>query len=185
MDLKKAIYDRRSVRNYADQPVDRATIIELLKAAAQAPSAMNLQPWVFVVVQDTTQMKRYSDRAKGLVVSTKLGSLSAELKDLLADPAFNIFYNAGTLVVICAKPTGMHPDWDCCFAAQNLMLAAHGMGLGTCPIGFAWPLLEQSDVKRELNIPAEYVAVLPLVLGYPHEPTPATNRKEPEILYWK
>ena len=63
--------------------------------------------------------------------------MPAELETMLADPAFNIFYNAGTLIVIFAKPIGQHPDWDCCLAAQNLMLAAHGMHLA--PARLVWP----------------------------------------------
>jgi nitroreductase len=65
------------------------------------------------------------------------------------------------------------------------MLAAHGMGLGICPIGFAWPLLEQTDVKCELNIPEDSVPVLPIIVGYPRQPAQTTERKEPKILCWQ
>jgi hypothetical protein len=67
----------------------------------------------------------------------------AKLKERLAEPEFNIFYNAGTWIVICAKPAGQHPVWDCCLAAQNLILAAHAAGIATCPIGLAWPVLQE------------------------------------------
>jgi len=186
MDVQEAICKRRSVRDYTDHPVDKATVRSLIQAATFAPSAVNHQPWAFAVVQDKTLLKRYSDRAKVLFAkTTDLSSMPPHIRTMLADPAFDIFYNADTLIIICAKPIGQHPDWDCCLAGQNLMLAAHGMGLGTCPIGFAWPLLKQPDVKRELNIPPEFDPVLPIIVGYPTKPPPAVPRNDPEILCWR
>ena len=185
MEVLKAITSRRSVRDFTDQRVERATVAALIEAATHAPSAVNQQPWAFAVVQDKLLLKSYSDRAKLLIAKTlDLSSMPPQLRTMLADPTFNIFYNAGTLIVICAKPLGQHPDWDCCFAAQNLMLAAVGMQLGTCPIGFAWPLLEQSDVRAELKIAPEFIPVLPVIVGYPTATPPDVPRNVPEILSW-
>lgn len=187
MNVKEAIYGRRSVRDYTDQPVAKATVEELLHAAVQAPSAINQQPWAFAVIQDKALLRNYSDRAKDLMAKTMhLELMALELREMLADRAFNIFYNAGTLIVIFAKPIGAHPDWDCCLAGQNLMLTAYGMGLATCPIGFAWSLFESDHVKEELGIPAEFRPILPIIVGYPKElAPPPVSRKEPEILCWK
>lgn len=186
MNVKEAISTRRSVRDYTDRHVDKATVEELIHAAVQAPSAMNQQPWAFGVIQDKALLRALSDRAKHLLAKTMhMDFLALEFREMLADRAFNIFYNAGTLIVIFAKPIGAHPDWDCCLAGQNLMLAAHGMGLATCPIGFAWSLFESSDVKEDLRIPAEYRPILPIIVGYLKQPLPAVARKEPEIVCWK
>jgi nitroreductase len=186
MEILEAIQARRSVRDYADRPVDRATVTALIQAAVLAPNAVNYQPWSFVIVQDSALLKSYSDRAKALCRKIMdLSSLPPGLLTMLTDPAFNIFYNAGTLIIICAKPIGQHPDWDCCLAGQNLMLAAVGMGLGTCPIGFAWPLLGEPDVKQELKIPPEFTSVLPIIIGYPTATPPAVPRNDAEILCWK
>jgi nitroreductase len=186
MELKDAIDGRRAVRDYTGQPIEKSVVTGLLRAAIQAPSAMNLQPWAFAVIQDKAWLKRHSDRAKGLVgSSSEFASKPPDLKAMLADPAFNIFYNAGTLIVIFASPVGPHPDWDCCFAAQNLMLAAHAQGLATCPIGLAWPLFEQADVKRDLDIPENYHVVLPIIVGHPRQSTPAMDRSNPMILCWR
>jgi hypothetical protein len=95
---------------------------------------------------------------------------------MLADPNYNIFYNAGTLVVICAKPGGLNPAEDCCLAAQNLMLAAHAAGLGTCPIGFARPWLNLSETKKELALPGDFEAVCPLIVGS-HETAACQGRR--------
>lgn len=185
MELKNAIQSRRSIREYTAQPVDRMTVTALIQAAIQAPSAMNHQPWAFTVIQDKSLLKRYSDRGKELLAKTiDNASPPAELREMLSDPAYNIFYNSGTLIVIWAKPIGQRPDWDCCLAAQNLMLAAHDLGLGTCPIGLAWSLFEQADVKQALHVPTEYQPVLPIIVGYPGNLAPEVARNEPEILCW-
>ena len=104
---------------------------------------------------------------------------------MLAKPDFNIFYNAGTLIIICAKPKGAFVTADCWLAAENLMLAAFGMGLGSCVIGFAVPALNTSEIKAELGIPAECSAIAPIIVGVPSGETPRTTRKEPDILGWK
>jgi len=186
MELTDVIPGRRAIRHYTDQSVSKGTVQTLLRAAIQAPSAINSQPWAFVVIQDKSLLKTYSDRAKRLCAEVySADSSQSELMATLTDPSYNIFYNSGTLIVICAKPTGQHPDWDCCLAAQNLMLAAHDMGLGTCPIGLAWLLFEQPDIKHDLNLPADYVAVMPIIVGYPRGAVPSVGRKKPEIRCWK
>jgi nitroreductase len=186
MELVDAIFGRRSVRDFTDEPVSEGTVRTLIQAAIQAPSAINSQPWAFVVFQDRNLLKAYSDRAKQLCIEAlRAGSPEETLKDMLADPSFNIFYNSGTLIVIYAQPNGQHPEWDACLAAQNLMLVAWDMGLGTCPIGLAWPLLEQADVKKSLNIPADFVAVMPIIVGYPRVKPAPLGRKAPDIRCWK
>ena len=186
MQLQEAIRGRRAIRDYTDQPLGKTAVTTLLQAAIQAPSAINQQPWAFVVIQDKSLLKRYSDRAKvlcGEMVDAE--SMPEELKTMLSDPSFNVFYNSDTLIIVWAKPVGKHPDWDCCLAAENLMLAAHDMGLGSCPIGLAWPLLEQPNVKNELNVPFDYMPVMPIIVGYPRKPALSVERMEPEIRSWK
>jgi nitroreductase len=65
------------------------------------------------------------------------------------------------------------------------MLAASAMGLGTCCIGFAVPVLNRPDVKAELGIPPELQVVAPIVIGLPSSETAATSRKEPKVLCWR
>jgi nitroreductase len=88
------------------------------------------------------------------------------------------------LIVIYAKPARFEPIEDCCMAGQNLLLAAHAMGLGTCPVGFARPWFNEPEIKLELGIPANYTAVLPIVVGWPAGPTIAPPRAAPEIISW-
>ena len=186
MSFTQVVKHRRSVRNYTDQIVSEEIVNDLLDVAVQAPSAMNEQPWAFAVIQDPELLKTYSARAKSLFLnSPQAETKRADLQAMLAAPEFNVFYNSTTLIVIYAKPIGLHPDWDCCLAGENLMLAAENKGLATCAIGLAWTLFDQSDVKRELNVPDNYITVLPIILGYPAQTLQATSRKKPEILSWK
>lgn len=186
MNLMEAIENRRSVRNYTDRKVDRAALEKLFAAAVMAPSASNSQPWAFAVIQDAKLLKEYSDRTKShLLANTDEKSPLAKYRGMLANPDFNIFYNAGTLVVIYAKPGGLESRGDCCLAAQNLMLAAHGLGLGTCWIGFAKALLDLPELKRELGVPADYAVVAPIIVGYPQGRIPQLTRDEPQILFWR
>lgn len=186
LDVLEAIYGRRAVRAYAPRPVERAAIERLLDAAVQAPSAVNQQPWAFVVVQDAALLRRISERAKALTLaSLRPGSALFEHRALLEDAHFNVFYDAGTLIVIYAATEGWNPNEDCCLAGENLMLAAHGLGLSTCPIGFAREALNDPAIRAELGIPAGYTAVLPLVVGFARETPPPTPRRAARILAWK
>lgn len=186
MDVMEAIYQRRSVRAYTDQPVDKATVEALIKAATHAPSSMNEQPWAFAVIQDPRQLALWSERIKADVLRRlKPDSPLVKYRDMLSSPDYDVFHRAGTLIIICARPDTHNGAEDCSLAAQNLMLAACSMGLGTCPIGFARPWLSQARIKRSLGIPDAYAPVFPVVLGYPGGETPPVPRRAPEILLWQ
>lgn len=186
MDLMDAIYSRRSVRAYTDQQVEKPIVETLIQAAIQAPSALNQQPWAFAIIQDGKLLAQYSNRVKAHVLKTlKPQSPLSSHREALADPAYNVFYGAGTLIIVCAKPEGVHGAEDCSLAAQNLMLAAHAMGLGTCPIGFAQPWLNLARTKRTLAIPPNYTVVFPVIVGYPKGDTPPVARRAPEIVLWR
>ena len=185
MNATETIYARRAIRDYTSQKVDEATVRALLQAAVQAPSAMNRQPWLFAVVQDVAQLKRYSDRAKSILVAQMTGDpKAARYAGMLSEPNFNIFYNASTLVVIGVGERGTYTDADCWLAAQNLMLEACELGLGTCPIGFAFPLLNTPDVKTELGLPPDASAIVAIVVGHPAAAAEPVPRAEPRVVAW-
>ena len=186
VDLLDAIYARRAVRAYTNRKVEPAVVRRLLDIAIRAPSAVNAQPWAFVVVQDAALLQRISERAKRATLAhARPGTRLWDHRALLEDPAFNVFYDATTLIVICAAPSSGQANEDCCLAAQTLMLAAHGLGLATCPIGFAREALNEPDFRRELAIPTDHSAVFPLIVGYARESPPATERREARILAWR
>ena len=183
MELMNAIYGRRAVRAYTSDPLDEDIIKTLLDAAVHAPSAMNAQPWAFAIIQDRTLLRSLSDRAKGHLVEEHGNDPRMEpYWDELSDPAFDIFYGAPALVVICAGEGGLVPAEDCCLAGENLMLAAFDLGLGTCCIGFARPLLNLPHIKSELGIPAGVSPVLPIIVGHPSARPVAPPRHLPRIV---
>ena len=188
------IFSRRSVRSYTAQRIDEDTVRALLDAAVQAPTALHAEPWTFVVVQDADTLQRYSDVAKELwakelgrdrdLHATGEAAMRSRFAQAMENPEFSVFYDAGTLIVICAKPLGPFVTADCWLAAGNLMLAASAMGLGTCCIGSAVGALNTPEIKNELNIPADVVAVAPIVVGRPRDAAASDSRKSPEILTW-
>lgn len=188
VDVLQAIRERRSIRSYAAQKVDRESVEALLAAAVRAPTAVHEEPWAFAVVQDAAVLKRISDRAKPLfteqVHRAHLDRGGHELH-IFESPSFNIFYDASTLIVICAVPAGPFVQADCWLAAENLILAAWGMGLGTCVVGSALPALNLAEVKAEIDVPAQYEAVAPIIVGIPRGATPISSRKAPRVLAWK
>ena len=186
--VRDAIYARRSVRGYTHQKLTEATVRELLAAAVRAPTAIHEEPWQFLVVQDDATLRRLSDRAKTLFaaeVSRLHLERGSRALEVFSQPDFNVFYDAGTLIVICGNPAAPFVSADCWLAAENLMLAALSMGLGTCVIGSAILGLNSPEAKTELGIPAELSAIAPVIVGVPATVSPATSRKEPRILAWK
>ncbi|MFI5361823.1 MAG: nitroreductase family protein [Elusimicrobiota bacterium] len=185
MSVSDAILARRSVRSYSPQAIGRAVILKLLDAAVHAPTAVHEEPWAFVVVQDRETLKRLSDKAKEMLPDLQ-GRV--HLRDgsshhfLLPD---NVFYDAGTLIAIYGKPLGPFVAADCWLAAENLMLAARAMELGTCVIGLAVAALNTPEWKAALKVPPEMTAYAPIIVGLPAGETPPTERREPEILSWK
>ena len=188
MTVHEAIHARRSVRAYAPATLDRATIGALLHAAVRAPTAVHLEPWAFVVLQDREALRRLSDRAKPLFVEELHRAhldRGGHALDVFARPEFDIFYGAGTLIIIGVETGGPFAAADCWLAAENLMLEACAMGLGTCVIGSALVALQQPDVKRDLGIPAAFEPIAPIVVGVPSGSTPIKPRKPPRIVAWR
>ncbi|MHB1219661.1 MAG: nitroreductase family protein [Alphaproteobacteria bacterium] len=182
MDVLEAINTRRAVRDFTAASPDRETIAELIKAAAQAPSAMDLQPWTFAVIQGAGALERHSAEIKKHLLATLSSSSPLyQYRDRLADPEYNLFYGAPVLVAIFATNGGEQAMEDCCLAAENLMLAAHGKKLGTCWIGLARPWLNLDSTKAALTVPESCVAVAPIIVGVPKSVPRAVPRRAPEI----
>jgi nitroreductase len=188
MEVLEAIRKRRAVRSFLDRPVERDLLNALITAAIQAPSAMNLQPWGFLVVEGKAEVKRLSDAAKAhLLRIVDPTSPLVKYRDELNDPAFELFYGAPAVIVVCARGAGstgiVQPNEDCCLAAQDLMLAAVAQGLGSCWVGFSRPWLNQPAAKRTLGVPADWSPVAPLAIGYPADIPAPPGRHAPEIVW--
>lgn len=187
MSIIEAIYQRRAVRNYTEEITSRERIFQLLDAAVQAPTAMHEEPWQFVVIQDRSLLHRISEAAKKSLSETQLKpTLSASaMHQHFTATDFSIFYNAPSLILVCAKQVGEFANADCWLAAENFMLAACAYGLGTCVIGFAVPTLNMPQWKKELEISENIHVVVPIIVGVPAGTTALVDRKRADILNWK
>ena len=185
----QVIRERRSTRLYTTEPVDDATMDDLLEAAIWAPSALNAQPWSFGIVRDRSLLDRYAEGAKTVYFAdppvAELRSVPEpvlqQLRGVLAEPGYDVFHGASTLITIYANGPSDVPD--CYLAAENLMLAAWATDLGTCPIGLARPFLNQPDVKAELGVPDTMIVALPIVVGHRSATPRATTRNPPRVLF--
>ncbi len=185
MSAMTAIRQRHAVRSFAHQVVDESTIHALLEAAVRAPTAVHEEPWAFAIIQDKVTLKRLSDRAKESMNEMERSlHVPGRHPSSRFVPPENIFYDAGTLIVIYGKAMGPFVVADCWLAAENLMLAASAIGLGTCVIGLAVTALNSPEWKAALSVPPEMTAYAPIIVGVPSGETPTTSRKEPEILSW-
>jgi nitroreductase len=148
MDVMEAIKDRRSIRQFTDQPIEKEKLRRLLEAARWAPSGGNLQTWRFVVVTSPSQ------------------------RELVKKFAPGIFAMPSAFIVICAEIEANANEWkqrlclaDCAIASQNIMLAAHEMGIGTCvALSYA-----KSAISEILELPDNVEPMLVVTLGYPAE----------------
>jgi len=184
MDLTEAIHSRRAVRAYTQASIDTATIRKLIDAAIQAPSAVNTQPWSFTVIQGPALLARISRESKEIVLRDPPRGLPAgHFREVLSDPKFDIFYGAPTLIVISSVRDDHWAVVNCSLAAQNLMLAARGEGLGTCWIGFAEGWLRTEGARRALDLPQSYLPVAPIIVGRPISFPDPVPRNEP-VIHW-
>jgi nitroreductase len=184
MDLLTAIRDRRSVREYKADTVGEPTLRALIDAAIVAPTAVHREAWSFVVVANRAFLKRCSDAAKGALLARlsenpQLGGF----KEHLGSPDFNIFYDAPALIIICATEPDPMAAQSACLAAENLMLCARGMGLGSCWIGFAEAWLSTPAAATELSIPRGHIPIAPIIVGYPTHWPESPGRRAPTVVW--
>jgi len=182
MDAIEAIHSRRSVRDYQDHPLERALIEALVWDAAQAPPPAIRQTgrWAAVVVEGAARLAAMGDRAKAFArAALPPGPVPAWLDDA----TFKVFWNAPALILLCARADAPDADWDCCRAAQNLMLSAHARGLGSCWVGAPMAWLGSSEGARAVGIPEGFKAVAPILVGYPAATPAPRDIPRPEIVW--
>lgn len=167
--MLRTIMTRTSIRQYTDQPVEREKIEVMLHAGMAAPTAVNAQPWHFVVVND----------------KTKLGELAA------ANPRASMLKSAPLAIVVCGDMTKAlegkgRQFWiqDCSAATENILLAAHAQGLGAVWTAL-YPMEERMyPVSAALKLPEALVPLCTIVIGYPAEqPKPKDKWKAENVSY--
>jgi nitroreductase len=174
------IKERRSVRSYDEKPIKKEILEEIIQAGKYAPSAMNKQPWKFIVITDKKVINDLSNRVrKELQKILKKRFISQfkfkELKDEqllhhVAAFAFSekdiIFFGAPALVFILTTDSLFFNE-SCACCAENMMLAAHSLGVGSCWIGFASVLGMNKNIMDSIGIPEDYLIAAAIVFGYP------------------
>jgi len=206
MDILQAIEERRSTRAFLDKPVERKTVETLLSLATRAPSAINLQPWEFVVVSGIEKkrlssllVKRMKERkiscgpgAKKPLpeqfVERQRGLLRNILPHLPSDANFELFINEGSCNFYGA-PTAIILTLDNAFSSARLtdigivvgylVLAAHALGLATCPIGLITAF--DDEIKEELNIPEQKQVVIGIGVGYRDDASPVNKARSERV----
>lgn len=151
------ILDRRSIRKFKEQKIDRETIKLLLTAAMYAPSAVNKQPWHFVVIDQRQMLDKIME----------------------IHPHAGMFKTASHGIVICGDEHLQHDDgyWvvDCGAATQNLLLAAHSLGLGACWVGLHPREERKASFSSLLELPIHVKPFALVALGISDE-----TKKRPE-----
>jgi nitroreductase len=183
MELTQAVCSRRAVRSYRTTPVATDLVQRLIDLAVHAPSAMNHQPWAFMVIQDTERIEEYSALAKEFFLAHE--EVPNTVRATLENPAYSIFHRAPVLVLVLAKTDTEQAREDCCLAAQTLMLAARDADLGSCWVGFGRPWLNRPETRALLKLPRGYRVVAPIVMGHPVEWPPPHGRMAAEVHWLK
>lgn len=167
-EIMEHLLGRRSIRRFQERPVETERLIELLRAAMAAPSASNRKPWEFMVVTD--------------------GEMLASLRRVLVFGR----YIAPAAIVVCGNLRRTYPpparDFyveDCSAAIQNILLAAHGLGLGAVWIGVHPVPPFVKGVSRALDLPRHVRPVGLVYVGYPAETKPPRTQYDEARVHWQ
>ena len=165
MDTLTAIHTRRSIREYQDKNIPEELVLELLKAAMASPSARNQQPWEFVVITDP--------------------GLRNQIPAVC--PFAQMIVDAPLAILVCGnlKIETAQGYWeiDCAAATQNLLLAAHALGLGAVWLGVHPHETLIDGTKKLFNIPDHVTPLGIISLGYPEETKPPRENYNPERVH--
>jgi nitroreductase len=176
---------RRSIRSYEAKPVPRDLMNAVIAAGNEAPSAMNSQPWRFVVVEDPAAKKKLLGAALPQVkkITEQVKDVDPEryasIKKRYAELPDPVYYSAPTIVFVIGN--GRYADHSCPLACENMMLAAYSLGLGSCWVGFGAMVTEDGSVRELLGLQEGDSIFGPILLGYPKGQTNRPPKKEPNV----
>lgn len=205
MDLVKAIRERRSIRAFRPDPVPQETVVELLRSVVCAPSAINLQPWEFIVVSGEERqrlsrrlLKSYREKniscspgnvkplaetfsrrgvASFEVMNPCLERMGQDFNRFINEGSCN-FYGAPVAIILCLDNAFSQARLvDMGIALGYIVLLAYDAGLGTCPIGLISAY--EDEIKDELAIPENKDVVIGVALGYPDWESPINEFRTP------
>ena len=195
--LVQLMASRRSCRCFTDRPVDRDILEDLVKIGITAPSGTNSQSWTFTILPTrravaslAEHIARFFGRLNTTAEKTMLrrflkllgkGELDAyyrgyyrKVKEALeewhASGKDRLFHGSTAAILVGSKPGASCPAEDALLATQNILLAAHSMGLGSCLIGYAVAAMKRDpSIRQSIGIPSEEEIYAVIALGYPDE----------------
>ena len=211
--LANLMGSRRSCRNYQERPIERQLLEDLVKIGTTAPSGTNAQMWTFTIFPTRENVVTFADKIAGFF--RKLNTVAEKkwlrlLFKTLGKPELDhyyreyyetvkerlqqhettgrdsLFHGASAAIIVSSKKEASCPAEDALLATQNILLAAHSMGLGTCLIGFAVSAMNKDKKIAEfLNIPDDEKPYSVIALGYPAEQyLYVTGRKKAVMRYF-
>lgn len=182
MEALDSIHTRRTIRVYRDQPVDRSLLQQVLWAAVQAPTPplSGATSWKLCVIEGRERLAEFGSRAKKYAYEHQP---PGQRWGWTERPDFKVFWNAPAVVIFCARTSNPEAPFDCCRAAQNMLIAAHAVDLGTCWVGAPIPWLLSPGVPEELTLPSGFHASVAVLVGHPAEQPAGEPRAMPEI-HW-
>lgn len=158
MEAFENLVTRRSIRKYKSEKISKEVINKILKAAMYSPSAMNLQAWHFIVLDEKEVLN----------------------KTLTSIPYAEFLKDAAAAILICGdSEIEKNESWmiqNCSASTQNVLLAAHSLGIGSCWIGIHGMQEIVDNVSKQFKLPGNVVPVSLVSLGYPDEQVEAEDR---------
>lgn len=195
--LVRLMRSRRSCRNFTRQPVPRAMLTDLVKIGQTAPSGSNCQAWTFTILPTREAVKQLTEEVGAFYhklnrraenpflrwVLKRVGrpeldfyyrnyyaSVREGIEEWQRGGRDRLFHQAPAVVLVGARPGAACPQEDALLAAQNILLGAHAMGLGTCLIGFAVSAIaHEPRLKAFLKIPGHEAVYAAIAVGFPDE----------------
>jgi len=182
----KAILERRSIRKYKDTPVPKEDLDKLVECGMYAATARGIQPWHFTVITDRALLDKISAANKEFLLKLPESPMTEKAKR----PDFDNFHNAPAAIIVSGIADEGSEEYtiaDCANAAENICLAAHAMGLGTCYIAsfrMCMSLREGDWMYAALQLPDGYKPYYAVSVGYPDEvPGERAPRREGMVTY--
>ncbi|MBN1598959.1 MAG: nitroreductase family protein [Bacteroidales bacterium] len=166
MEVSEAIFTRRSIRRYSNKNVENEKVDKIIKAGMYAPSAVNKQPWHFIIFKDSGTFRKIIEVHKNA----------------------SMLENASVAILVCFDENLQHDDGygllDCSAATQNMLLMAHNLGIGSCWIGIFPRENRMKSMSEIFNLPYNIIPLAIVSLGYPAEQKVTPDRyKEDRIHY--
>jgi nitroreductase len=206
-ELVRLMRSRRSCRNYKKIPVPQNMLEDLVKIGTTAPSGTNSQRWTFTVLPERQAVAKLGDAVAGYFKKLNRIAGNSALRNLLKfmgrgslDNYYRryfqtikngiaeweetgrdrLFHGAPAAIIVGSSPGASCPAEDALLATQNILLAAHSMGLGSCLIGFAVAAMgKEKAIKTMMGIPDDETVYAVIALGFPDETYQQVSGRRP------